>query len=96
MNKEEFENEINKEEKLDIEQEPELQEIDIVDLLRKCRAGGENKFLTMLMEELEWAEDTLFDANLSAANYIYYKTRYETLKEIKNKYCDYLAKNKEK
>ena len=96
----ETENEINKEEDIDKEMEElegtPVKEIDLVDILTKARLGGSDNFLEDLMKELEWAEEIVYGENLTSSNYIYWKTRYETLKEIKNKYCDYLDKKLKK
>lgn len=94
----ETENEINKEEDIDevVDKDEELKEVDLVELLKKARWGGEDEFLETLMKELEWCEEMVYNENLSAANYIYWKTRCETLKRIKNKYCEYLNKKLEK
>ena len=98
----ETENEINKEDYIDEavnddkQTETPIKEIDLVELLTKGRLGGEDEFLETLMKELEWSENMIYGENLTAANYIYWKTRCETIKEIKNKYCDYLNEKLEK
>lgn len=53
-------------------------------------AAGIDKYLQYIMRELEHAEEMIYNENLSAANYIYWKTKKEVLSEVRDKYCSFL------
>lgn len=48
----------------------------------------DDPFLIYLMNELEHADDMLYNENLSAANYIHWQSRKQTLTELRDKYCE--------
>jgi len=52
-----------------------------------CECVNMDPFLQHLMAELETAEDMLYKENLSAANYIHWKARKDTLAELRDAYC---------
>lgn len=52
-----------------------------------CRVASIDEFLQYLMAELEDAEEMLYNSNLSASNYIYWRARKDTLSELRDEYC---------
>ena len=64
-------------------------EHDICQLFKK-----DNAFLEYVMAQLEAAGDMLYNENLPACEYINVKSRYDTLIEIRDKYCEQLNKRK--
>lgn len=63
-------------------------EHDICKLLNK-----EDPVLEHIMAELEYAEEAKYTENLSPCEYIRLQSRYETLKEIRDIYCENLKKD---
>lgn len=53
------------------------------------KAAGIDKHLEFIMRELEHCDDMLYNENLSAANFIYWQTRKEAFKEIRDDYCEF-------
>lgn len=58
---------------------------DVKELLKK--AGGIDDHLSYIMRELENCEEILYSENLSAANYIYWKSRRDAFSEMRDEYC---------
>lgn len=59
-----------------------------------CKALDIDPFVQKLMAELDWAEEQLYDPNITPIKYIEVKSRYETLKELRDTYCSLINKNK--
>lgn len=59
-----------------------------------CEALGIDPFVQKFMAELDWAEEQLHDPNITPIRYIEIKSRYETLKELRDTYCSLIEKNK--
>lgn len=60
-------------------------EKDVKDLLKQ--AAGWDDVITYVMRELEHCDDMIYNENLSAANYIYWMSRKETLQQVRNVWC---------
>ena len=60
-------------------------EKDVKDLLKQ--AAGWDDVITYVMRELEHYDDMIYNENLSAANYIYWMSRKETLQQVRNVWC---------
>ena len=67
-----------------------LKEKDVIEVLNEV--GGIDKHLQYIMNELEHCDDMIYNENLSAAHFIYWRTRKETLLEMRDNYCKF--KNK--
>lgn len=61
-----------------------------------CALFGVDAFTQYIMKELDYVEDQLNDQNISPVRYIDLKARYETLKEVRDAYCDLKKKTSEK
>ena len=48
------------------------------------QAAGWDEVITFVMKELEHCDDMIYNENLSAANFIYWQTRKETLKQVRD------------
>lgn len=60
-----------------------------------CEALGIDPFAQKIMKELDWAEEQLYDPNITPIRYIEIKARYDTLKELRDTYCSLITKNKQ-
>ena len=63
-----------------------MEEKDVFDIL--WEAGGIDAFLQYIMKELEHCDDMIYKENLSSSHFIYWKTRKDTLSEIRDYYCN--------
>ena len=61
-----------------------------------CKLAGIDEYLQTIMKELDWAEEQLYDPAITPIKYIEVKARYETLKEMRDAYCRYRSKSKNK
>lgn len=52
-----------------------------------CAAFGIDEFSQWIMKHLDYTEDQLHELQLSTPRYIELKSRYETLKEVRDTYC---------
>lgn len=57
-----------------------------------CQLFGVDEFKQKIMEELDYAEDQLYDPTLTPIRYIEVKARYDTLKMVRDAYCKYISK----
>jgi len=57
------------------------------------RIAGIDEHLEYIMKELEHCDDMIYNENLSAAHFIYWMTRKETLQEMRDSYCDMINKS---
>ncbi len=62
-------------------------EKDIIKMLNE--AAGIDEHLQFIMKELEHCDDMLYNENLSAAHFIYWMTRKETLQQMRDNYCSF-------
>lgn len=60
------------------------------DILREVSVLTTDKHMEDIMRELEHCDDMLYNENLSAANYIYWKARKDTLVEMRDSYSNWL------
>lgn len=58
---------------------------DIKKLLQK--AAGWDDVITFVMEEVEHCDDVIYNENLSASHYIYWKSRKDALLEVRDIWC---------
>ena len=52
-----------------------------------CAVFGIDKFTQWVMKQLDYVEDQLYESEISSPRYIELKSRYQTLKEVRDAYC---------
>ena len=57
-----------------------------------CELFGVDEFKQYIMKELDWAEEQLYDEHLPPIRYIEVKSKYDTLKAVRDKYCEFINK----
>lgn len=57
------------------------------------QVAGFDEHLEYIMAELEHCDDMIYNENLSASNYIYWKSRKDCLLEMRDNYCAMRNKN---
>lgn len=57
-----------------------------------CELAGIDEYLQTIMKELDWAEEQLYDPNITPIKYIEVKAKYDTLKGMRDAYCKFIKK----
>ena len=65
-------------------------EKDIIKMLNE--AAGIDEHLQFIMRELEHCDDMIYNENLSAAHFVYWMARKETLQQMRDNYCSFKKK----
>lgn len=61
-----------------------------------CEAANIDPFMQQIMEKLERAEDRVYRIDITPLQYIEAKAEYETLKQIRDLYSEYVQNNDHK
>lgn len=52
------------------------------------KVAGWDDVITFVMKEVEHCDDMIYNENLSASNYIYWKSRKDALLEVRDIWCN--------
>ena len=64
------------------------------EILKQVSIVTTDKHMEDIMRELEYCDDMIYNENLSASNYIYWKARKDTLIEMRDSYANWLNTKK--